>query len=60
MQFCVEPKMLHLLRAMPPDADATTAHSMDLALQQAFAALVGVPQFGQDAREQLSLPIRVG
>eukprot|EP00973_Karenia_brevis_P025172 3472957-Karenia_brevis.AAC.1 len=60
IRYCVEPRMLHLLRAMPPCRAAGTVEPLDLELQIAFAKLFGIERLDHGERLQLSLPTRLG
>ena len=61
LRFCVEPKLLHLLRATPPRLILAGVSETDAGLQQAFGSFFGMasPPCATLA-VQLALPVRHG
>ena len=59
-RYCVEPKMLNLLRTTPPRNLGNRAADADTELQTAMASLAGLCFLTPTAARQMGLPIREG
>ncbi|CAE8603708.1 unnamed protein product, partial [Polarella glacialis] len=60
LRFCLEPKLLHLLRSTPPDLLTGAVGPVDSLLQSVLAEIGGISRFLPDTSVQAALPVRDG
>ena len=60
LRLCVEPKLVHLLRASPPGCLGHGPALMDATLQAAFASITELGPLQPHHLEQMSLPVQQG